>query len=56
MKSIMSRVGESTEQALRKHLAGITMAQLVRKVPLPTQATPATLRVAMSVGARPGFE
>jgi hypothetical protein len=32
MKSIMSRVAESTEQAVRKHLAGITLAQLVRKV------------------------
>ena len=28
----MSRVAESTEQAVRKHLAGITLAQLVRKV------------------------
>jgi hypothetical protein len=32
MKNIMSRVAESTEQAVRKHLAGITLAQLVRKV------------------------
>jgi DNA-binding IscR family transcriptional regulator len=32
MKSIMSRVAESTEQAVRKHLAAITLAQLVRKV------------------------
>jgi Rrf2 family protein len=32
MKSIMSRVAESTEQAVREHLAGITLAQLVRKV------------------------
>lgn len=32
MKSIMSRVAESTEQAARRHLAGITRAQLVRKV------------------------
>jgi Rrf2 family protein len=33
MKSIMSCVAESTEQAVRKHLQGITLAQLVRKVP-----------------------
>ena len=33
MKSIMSGVAESTEQAVRKHLRGITLAQLVRKVP-----------------------
>ena len=32
MKSIMSSVAESTEQAVRKHLRGITLAQLVRKV------------------------
>ena len=32
MKSIMSRVAESTEQVVRKHLSGITLAQLVRKV------------------------
>jgi hypothetical protein len=32
MKSIMSRVAESTEQAVRKHLAGISLSQLVRKV------------------------
>ena len=32
MKSIMSCVAESTEQAVRKHLRGITLAQLVRKV------------------------
>ena len=32
MKSIMSRVAVSTEQAVRKHLAGITLAQLARKV------------------------
>ena len=32
MKSIMRRVAESTEQAVRKHLRGITLAQLVRKV------------------------
>ena len=32
MKSIMSGMAESTEQAVRKHLAGITLAQLVRKV------------------------
>lgn len=32
MKSIMSRVAESAEQAVRKHLTGITLAQLVRKV------------------------
>ena len=34
MKSIMSCVAESTEQAVRKHLRGITLAQLVRKVHL----------------------
>ena len=33
MKSIMSRVAEETEQAVRKHLRGVTLAQLVRKVP-----------------------
>ncbi len=33
MKSIMSSVAESTEQAVRKHLSGMTLAQLVRKVP-----------------------
>jgi len=32
MKSIMSCVAESTKQAVRKHLRGITLAQLVRKV------------------------
>jgi Rrf2 family protein len=32
MKSIMSCVAESTEQAVREHLRGITLAQLVRKV------------------------
>jgi Rrf2 family protein len=32
MKSIMSGVAESTEQAVRKHLRGITLAQLVCKV------------------------
>ena len=32
MKDIMSGVAESTEQAVRKHLRGITLAQLVRKV------------------------
>ena len=32
MKSIMSGVAESTEEAVRKHLRGITLAQLVRKV------------------------
>jgi Rrf2 family protein len=32
MKSIMSGVAESTEQAVRKHLRGVTLAQLVRKV------------------------
>ena len=32
MKSIMSGVAESTEQAVRKHLRGITLAQLVHKV------------------------
>ena len=33
MKSIMSHVAESTEEAVRKHLRGISLAQLVRKVP-----------------------
>ena len=33
MKSIMSRVAESTEEAVRKHLRGISLAQLARKVP-----------------------
>jgi Rrf2 family protein len=32
MKSIMSSVADSTEQAVRKHLRGITLAQLVRKM------------------------
>jgi Rrf2 family protein len=32
MKTIMSTVAESTEQAVRKHLRGITLAQLVRQV------------------------
>jgi Rrf2 family protein len=32
MKSIMSRVAESTEDAVRKHLRGISLAQLARKV------------------------
>ena len=32
MKAIMSRVAESTEAAVRKHLRGITLAQLVRRV------------------------
>jgi Rrf2 family protein len=32
MKSIMSGVAESTEDAVRKHLRGITLAQLVRRV------------------------
>ena len=32
MKTIMSRVAESTEEAVRKHLRGISLAQLVRKV------------------------
>jgi Rrf2 family protein len=41
MKSIMSRVAESTEQAVRTHLASITLAQLVRKVRAPEpQARP----------------
>ena len=34
MKSIMSCVAESTEKAVRKHLRGISLAQLVRKVDL----------------------
>ena len=32
MKGIMSRVAESTEDAVRKHLSGITLAALVRGV------------------------
>ena len=32
MKSIMSRVAESTANAVRKHLRGISLAQLVRRV------------------------
>jgi Rrf2 family protein len=32
MKKIMSTVAESTEQAVRKHLRGLNLAQLVRKV------------------------
>ena len=32
MKKIMSTVAASTEQAVRQHLRGITLAQLVRKV------------------------
>ena len=32
MKKIMSTVAESTDQAVRRHLRGITLAQLVRKV------------------------
>ena len=32
MKSIMSRVSEGAEDAVRKHLRGITLAQLVRRV------------------------
>ena len=32
MKSIMGSIAESTERAVRKHLCGITLAQLVRKV------------------------
>jgi Rrf2 family protein len=32
MKSIMSSVAESTDRAVRKHLRGITLAQLVRQV------------------------
>ena len=32
MKRIMSGVAESTEQAVRRHLSRITLAQLVRKV------------------------
>jgi Rrf2 family protein len=35
MKSIMSGVAETTEQAVRKHLRGISLAQLVRKVHRP---------------------
>jgi Rrf2 family protein len=32
MKSIMTSVAESTDQVVRKHLRGITLVQLVRKV------------------------
>lgn len=32
MKSMMSHVAQSTDEAVRKHLRGITLAQLVRKV------------------------
>jgi Rrf2 family protein len=32
MKSVMSGVAESTEQAVRKHLKGITLAQLIRRI------------------------
>ncbi len=32
MKSVMSRVAEGAEDAVRKHLRGIALAQLVRKV------------------------
>ena len=32
MKSVMSRVAEGAEDAVRKHLRGIILAQLVRKV------------------------
>jgi hypothetical protein len=32
MKSIMRGVAESTEDAVRKHLRGITLSQLVRRV------------------------
>ena len=32
MKSIMSVVAESTEEAVRRHLRRVTLAQLVRKV------------------------
>ena len=32
MKDIMSGVADSTEQAVRKHLRGITLAHLVRKM------------------------
>jgi Rrf2 family protein len=32
MKSIMGSVAESTERVVRKHLRGITLAQLVRQV------------------------
>jgi Rrf2 family protein len=35
MKSIMSGVAESTEEAVRQHLRGISLAQLVRKVHPP---------------------
>ena len=35
MKAIMTRVAESTEQAVRKHLRRITLADLVRKVRPP---------------------
>jgi len=32
MKSVMSGVAETTEQAVRKHLRGITLAQLIRRI------------------------
>ena len=35
MKAIMTRVAESTEQAVRNHLRSITLAQLVQKVRPP---------------------
>lgn len=42
MKSIMSKVAGSTEEAVRKHLRAITLADLVRKVRRVTSAkTPA---------------
>ena len=39
MKAIMTRVAASTEQAVRKHLRRITLAQLVRKLHRPRGAT-----------------
>jgi Rrf2 family protein len=33
MKTIMSSVAETTEQAVRRHLRRITLQQLVRKIP-----------------------
>ena len=32
MKSMMNHLARSTDDAVRKHLRGITLAQLVRKV------------------------
>jgi hypothetical protein len=45
MKSIMSHLAESTEQAVRKHLFSITLAQLVRKVRRVQRARPQSPRL-----------